>query len=97
MKYLSIILLVLFCGCKEKKDSQFWGLKAGDTIYIPFNRPSDTIYVRCDTVLHLHGYMNCYIDLSRIHDTIYRTKVTHINSAKSVIIGGDSNSPINQN
>lgn len=37
------------------------------------------------------------VDTVYIHDTIYRTKVMHINSANSVIIGGDSNSPINQN
>lgn len=119
MKYLSIILLVLFCRCKEsEKEPNNWTIRSvinGDTFYqlnrVPLTlseatdiikrSPSDrtqTIVPWSDAYeVWTKGTQPYLVNTVYIHDTLYRTKVTHINSAKSVIIGGDSNSPINQN
>lgn len=97
MRLLFILFVFSLCGCKDQP--------ATAEFYHPILAPAhpvDTLdfYSGDDSLVHFHGYGNCYVrfhaDTVFIHDTLYRNKITHINSAKSVIIGGDSNSPINQ-
>lgn len=74
MKILTIILLVLFCGCKEKKDSPFWGLKAGDTMRLCNRGEVDTIHLDNHILFIIKGTKSNYKNgerLTIISDSIY--------------------------
>lgn len=92
MKYLSIILLVFICGCRQNRISE--------SLFVPHKWDTVDIYENGYNTMDIRGFIKArirfHVDTIHIHDTIYIRKTTHINSAKSVIIGGDNNQPINQ-
>jgi hypothetical protein len=82
MKYITVIVFALISVCMGVL---FGGCKGKqiDTVVVGRNTVSTPLRLKHDTIF--------------IHDTIYRTKVTHINHSNSIIIGGDSNGEIIQN
>lgn len=72
MKYISIILLVLFCGCKNNSSSV--GYKAGDTLRTCNFGEVDTIHLDNHVLFIIDGTKSNYKNgerLTVISDSIY--------------------------